>query len=189
MDDEDRPHVAKTGYDYAYGMERLMYILQENARIDDQKLHIRQFFLFKHRTFIAPMNIIDILEKNIESPNVKEKAYEAYKCILNQVFLEASSLRGKSMFISPVSEEEMAWDESKQVEKGLKKQRLLLTDIRNVIAEMQARKPFALWRGQCDDEKKLKNKNERIFEGRSTPDPIIVIEKWLSHARFSLIGQ
>ena len=190
LDNEDKPHVAKTGYDYAYGMERLMYILQEKAKIDDpqllshdQKLHIRQFFLFKHRTFLAPMNIIDLLEKNIDSPNVKGKAYEAYKCILNEMLLEASSLRGKSKFISPVSEEEKAWDEAKQVEKGLKKQRLLLNDIRNVIAEMQAMKPFALWRGQRDDEKKLKNDNERIFEGRSTPDPIMVIEKWLSHEK------
>ena len=180
--------VSKTGYDYEYAFKRLMFHFEEQKkRFDpgnlssDGRLHIRQFFQFKENTFLAPSNILDLLEKNFDSPNLKMKAYLSYKCMLDQMYAVASGDVGKAKFKAPITEEEKSWDVSKQVEKGLKKQQRLLSEIRNVQAEMKISKPFIRWLGQRKDEQKLKEENQRMFEGLTLPDPNEIYYKWLNH--------
>ena len=181
---EDRVHVAKTGKDYSYAWTKGMYILEEYFRendplnlSEDRHLHMRQFFEYGKRTFIKPINIVPILDEKVSSPNMKMKIFEAYKCLLDQQFLHASTI-GRVHFITPQTDEEKSWPESKMIEKGEKKQQKLLTEIRNMQKEMLVGKPFAAWRGACEENLKSKKDNEKYFGGQKLPNPEEILSKW-----------
>ena len=182
---EDRVHVAKTGKDYSYAWTKGMYILeqyfQENDPLnlsEDQHLHMRQFFEYGKRTFIKPINIVPLLNQKVRSANMKMKIFEAYKCLLDQQFLHASTV-GRIQFITPQTEEEKSWSESKMIEKGEKRQQKLLNEIRNLQKEMHVGKPFAVWRGACEENLKLKKDNEKYFAGQRLPNPEEILSKWI----------
>ena len=181
---EDRVHVAKTGKDYSYAWTKGMYILEqyfhENDPLnlsEDRHLHMRQFFEYGKRTFIKPFNIVPLLNEKVTSPNMKMKIFEAYKCLLDQQFLHAST-KGRVHFITPQTDEEKSWPESKMIEKGEKRQQKLLTEIRNMQKEMLVGKPFAAWRGACEENLKSKKDNEKYFGGQQLPNPEEILSKW-----------
>ena len=185
---KNRRFVSKTGRDYEYAFKKLLYIWQEYLRENDpdnlssdQMLHIRQFFEFKSRTFLDPFNLLDLLESKVRSPNLKCKMYASYRYMLDQQYKAASDPAGKSLFCKAMTDEEKSWDADKLLAKGLKRRKDLLVDIRNVKSEMEYEKPMMKWKGEIEGNRKRKLDEEAYFEGKSLPDPSVIIPKWLNH--------
>ena len=114
LNPKSRRFVSTTDWDYVYAFQKLLYIWQEYLRKNDpdnlssdQKIHIRQFFEFKSRTFLDPFIILDLLESKVRSPNLKCKMYASYRYMLDQQYKAACDPAGKSLFCTAMTDEEI----------------------------------------------------------------------------------
>ena len=188
LKNEELKYVSKTANDYLWAFKKLLYIWEKKLQADDpsllsadNRLHVSQFFAFKERNFLAPYNVVDLLDEFIASPNNKCKCFEAYKCILSRQFKMAKDHIGGKKFRTPVTEEEKTWSEDEMFKAGGAMQRNLLNDITLLLTEFKVDKPFNRWLGEKMTNQAEKLENQSYYEGRKVPDASEAYSKWISH--------
>ena len=185
--DEDYKYVAKTGKLYQDAFKRLMGLVQKELReknpenLDNNNLHIRQFFAINQSTFLRLPDIGDLLCQ-FSSSSVKQHALESYCYLVKGVMKWAStSEEATRLFALPQSEEENLWSKIKMDYNGVKRQEAFITRQSNLLETMKIYKPHSAFKGDRAGESNVFQKAMKELENKDIPDPMVVVPKFLEH--------